>query len=234
MKIQDSVALVTGANRGLGLAFVRALIARGARKVYVGARDPSTVTLAGVEPIRLDVTNPADLAAAVDRASDVQLLVNNAGIVRGSALLGPDAIAGARAEFETNVIGPLAVSRAFAPVLARNGGGAILNVLSVASWVTLPRARTYSASKAAAWSLTNGLRAELHEQGTHVVALHVGFVDTDMTNGIPVAKSRPEDVVETALGGLEAGELEILADGTSRQIKQALSQGVYLHEPELR
>jgi NAD(P)-dependent dehydrogenase (short-subunit alcohol dehydrogenase family) len=234
MKIQDSVALVTGANRGLGLAFVRALIARGARKVYVGARDPSTVSLAGVEPIRLDVTNPADLAAAVDRASDVQLLVNNAGIVRRSALLGPDAIDGARAEFETNVIGPLAVSRAFAPVLARNGGGAILNVLSAASWVTLPRARTYSASKAAAWSLTNGLRAELHEQGTQVVALHVGFVDTDMTNGLPVAKSRPEDVVEAALGGLEGGDLEILADGTSRQIKQALSQGVYLHEHELR
>jgi short-subunit dehydrogenase len=164
----------------------------------------------------------------------VQLIVNNAGIVRGSALLGPDAIDGARAEFETNVLGPLAVSRAFAPVLARNGGGAILNVLSTASWVTLPRARTYSASKAAAWSLTNGLRVELREQGTQVVALHVGFVDTDMTNGLTVAKSRPEDVVEAALAGLEAGELEVLADGTSRQIKQALSQGVYLSELELR
>jgi len=234
MKIQDSVALVTGANRGLGLAFARALIAHGARKVYVGARDPSTVNLAGVEPIRLDVTNPVDLAAAVERAGDVQLLVNNAGISRSADLLGPDAIDGARAEFETNVLGPLAVSQAFAPVLARNGGGAILNVLSAASWITLPRARTYSASKAAAWSLTNGLRAELRKQGTQVVALHVGFIDTDMTSGLTVAKSRPEDVVEAALAGLEAGELEVLADGTSRQVKQALSLGVYLRDPELR
>jgi NAD(P)-dependent dehydrogenase (short-subunit alcohol dehydrogenase family) len=234
MKIQDTVALVTGANRGLGLAFVRALVARGARKVYVGARNPSTVNLAGVEPIRLDVTNPADLAAAAERAGDVRLLVNNAGISRPSALLGPDAIDGARAEFETNVLGPLAVTRAFAPVLARNGGGAVLNVLSAASWITLPRARTYSASKAAAWSLTNGLRAELHEQGTQVVALHVGYVDTDMTSGLAVTKARPEDVVQAALDGLEAGELEVLADGTSRQIKQALSRGVYLQEPEVR
>jgi NAD(P)-dependent dehydrogenase (short-subunit alcohol dehydrogenase family) len=234
MKIQDTVALVTGANRGLGLAFVRALVARGARRVYVGARNPSTVNLAGVEPIRLDVTNPADLAAAAERASDVQLIVNNAGIVRGSPLLGPDAIDGARAEFETNVLGPLAVSRAFAPVLARNGGGAVLNVLSAASWVVVPGARTYSASKAAAWSLTNGLRAELRQQGTQVVALHVGFVDTDMTSGITVTKARPEDVVEAALNGLEAGEVEVLADGTSREIKQALSQGVYLHELDVR
>ncbi len=233
MKIQNSVALVTGANRGLGLAFVRVLVARGARKVYVGARDPSTVNIAGVEPIRLDVTNPADLAAAVQQAGDVQLVVNNAGILHGSALLGPDAIDGARAEFETNVLGPLAVSRAFAPVLARNGGGAVLNVLSAASWVTLPRAATYSASKAAAWSLTNGLRAELREQGTQVVALHVGFMDTDMASRITLPKARPEDVAEAALAGLEAGELEVLADGTSRQVKQGLSQGIYLSEPRL-
>jgi NAD(P)-dependent dehydrogenase (short-subunit alcohol dehydrogenase family) len=234
MKVQNSVALVTGANRGLGLAFARALLARGARKVYAAARDPSTVNLAGVEPIRLDVTRPEELDAAVARAGDVQLLVNNAGIVRGSPLLGPDAVEGARAEFETNVLGPLAVSRAFAPVLAHNGGGAILNVLSALSWITLPRVRTYSASKAAAWALTNGLRAELRDQGTQVVALHVGFMDTDMTRGLAVPKAKPEDVVAAALDGLEAGEAEVLADGTSRQIKEALSRGVYLQEPVAR
>jgi NAD(P)-dependent dehydrogenase (short-subunit alcohol dehydrogenase family) len=231
MKIRDSVAFVTGANRGLGLSFARALLGRGARKVYVGARDPSTVTLAGVEPIRLDVTSPDDLAAATQRAGDVQLLINNAGILRPSALLEPDAIAAARAEFETNVIGPLAMSRAFAPVLARNGGGAIINVLSALSWVSLPRARTYSASKAAAWSLTNGLRNELREQGTQVVALHVGFMDTDMASRVTAPKARPEEVAEAALAGLEAGDLEVLADAPSQQIKQALSQGVYLRDP---
>jgi NAD(P)-dependent dehydrogenase (short-subunit alcohol dehydrogenase family) len=223
MLIENSVALVTGANRGLGLAFARALLGRGARKVYAAARDPSSVTMDGVVPLQLDVTNDAHIAAAVEVAGDVTLLINNAGILRGSSLLGIDAFGAARAELETNVFGPLATSRAFAPVLARNGGGAIINVLSVLSWVSLPQVATYSLSKAAAWSLTNGLRSELAPQGTHVLALHVGFMDTDMAKGVTAPKASPDEVAALALAGVEARIPEVLADVISQQVKSGLS-----------
>jgi NAD(P)-dependent dehydrogenase (short-subunit alcohol dehydrogenase family) len=223
MLIENSVALVTGANRGLGLAFAQALLARGARKVYAAAREPSSITLPGVVPLALDVTNAAHIAAAVEAAGDVTLLVNNAGILRPSPLLGEDALTAVRAELETNVFGPLATSRAFAPVLARNGGGAIINVLSVLSWVTLPQVATYSLSKAAAWSLTNGLRNELAAQGTQVLALHVGFMDTDMAKGVPGAKAAPSAVAALALDGVESGAAEVLADQISQQVKSGLS-----------
>src|SRR5690242_9938133 len=158
MKIQDSVALVTGANRGLGLAFTQALLAAGARKVYAAARDPASIRLPGVQAVRLDVTRPAEVEAAAGSLADVTLVVNNAGILRGSGFLGDHGLDAARAEFETNFFGPLIVARAFAPILAKNGGGAIINVLSALSWVSFPTSSTYSASKAAAWSLSNGLR----------------------------------------------------------------------------
>ena len=233
MKIANSVAFVTGANRGLGLAFAKALLAGGARKVYAAARDPGSVTLPGVTPIRLDVTSLDEIAAAARECGDVDLLVNNAGIARGRGFLAPDSVEGARAELETNYFGPLLVSRAFAPILARNGGGAILNVLSVLSWVSLPTSATYGASKAAAWSLTNGLRNELRAQGTQVLALHVGYMDTDMTARIDAPKSRPEDVVKLTLETLEAGGEETLADELSRAVKQGLSaeRGIYLGAP---
>jgi NAD(P)-dependent dehydrogenase (short-subunit alcohol dehydrogenase family) len=230
MKIQSSVALVTGANRGLGLAFARALVARGAKKVYGAARDPSSVRIPGVEPLRLDVTDPAQVEAAVRAAGDVSLVINNAGIARGANLLGDGGLEAARAELDTNVFGPLLVSRGFAPVLKRNGGGAIVNVLSVLSWVTLPALATYSVSKAAAWALTNGLRAEVAGQGTQVVALHVGYMDTDMAKHAPEPNSAPDDVVRQTLDALERGEVEVLADEVSRQVKAGLSasEGVYL------
>ena len=233
MKISNAVALITGANRGLGLAFARALLAGGARKVYAAARDPDSVTLPGVTPIRLDVTDAEAIAAAARAAGDVDLLINNAGIARRSGFLGADGVAAARAELETNYFGPLQVTRAFAPILARNGGGAIVNVLSALSWVSFPTSSTYSASKAAAWSLTNGLRNELRGQGTQVLALHVGYMDTDMTAGIEGPKSRPEDVVAFTLATLEAGGEEALADDVSRAVKKGLSaeRGVYLGVP---
>lgn len=233
MKIQNSVALVTGANRGLGLAFTQALLAGGARKVYAAARDPASIKQAGVQPVRLDVTKPEEVAAAARDLGDVTLVVNNAGIIRGAGFLGENSVEAARAEFETNFFGPLILSRAFAPVLARNGGGAIVNVLSALSWVNFPSAGTYSASKAAAWSFSNGLRHELREQGTQVLALHVGYMDTDMVRHITAPKSKPEDVVRQTLEALEAGKSEILADEPSRRIKQNLSAepGVYLLPP---
>ena len=224
MQLKDSVVFVTGANRGLGLAFAQAALAAGARKVYAAARDPASVTLPGVVPIQLDVGNAMQVAAAVRDCGDVTLLVNNAGISMGSSFLAsPDAIAAARAEFEVNFFGPWALASAFAPVLKANGGGAIVNVLSALSWVSFPSVATYSASKSAAWSLTNGLRNELRAQGTQVVALHVGYMDTDMTRGLDAPKSSPADVARVTLEGVEAGAFEVLADDISRQVKQSLS-----------
>jgi NAD(P)-dependent dehydrogenase (short-subunit alcohol dehydrogenase family) len=230
MLIKNSVALVTGANRGLGLAFARALLQRGARKVYAAARDPGAITIDGVVPLRLDVTNAADITAAVAAAGDVSLLVNNAGIDRGSKLLDGDAVAAARAELETNLFGPLALSRAFAPTLARNGGGAIVDVLSVLSWVTLRQNPTYSISKAAAWAMTNALRTELAPQGTQVVALHVGFIDTDMARAVRAPKSSPDAVANLTLDAVETGAPEVLADAISQQVKNGLSAA---HAPYL-
>jgi len=200
MKIKGSTALVTGANRGLGLAYAKALLAAGAKKVYAGARDPASVTLEGVVPIKLDVTSAADIAAAVAQCGDVDLLINNAGVtVRGETLLSDGGVDALRDLMETNVYGVLAVSRAFAPVLASNGGGALVNMLSVLSWITLPGTSIYPVTKAAAWSLTNALRNELSKQGTLVVGVHAGLIETDMIKGIgnvTLPRSRPEAVHE--------------------------------------
>jgi len=233
MKIDNATVLITGANRGLGLAFAREALARGARKVYAGVRDPSNLTLAGVEAIRLDVTRPEEVAAAASRCTDVTLLINNAGIAAFGGFLSADGVASARAHLETNFFGPLRLSQAFAPVLAANGGGAILNVLSVASWINSPMLAMYGASKSAAWALTNGLRHELRTQRTQVLGMHVGFVDTDLTRGIDLPKSSPELIVRRTLDALEAGAEEVLADERARQIKQGLSAepAVYLLDP---
>ncbi|MDC0709481.1 SDR family oxidoreductase [Stigmatella sp. ncwal1] len=231
MNIQQSVALVTGASRGLGLSLAKALVDRGARKVYAATRTPTPSSIDGVVPVALDVTKPETIAAAARELGDVTLIVNNAGILRPRRLLAGDIVANAREEFETNYFGLLAVSEAFAPVLAKNGGGAILNVLSVLSWVAPPGSTTYCASKAAAWALTNGLRAELGPQGTQVTAVHVGYIDTDMVRGLDVPKVRPEEVARLALDGVEAGSDEVLVDELTRKVKDGLSQGLYLRPP---
>ncbi|WP_018013460.1 SDR family oxidoreductase [Teredinibacter turnerae] len=231
MLIKNSIALVTGANRGLGKAFVQALLAAGATKVYAAARDITTIEPApGVVPLELDVTRPDAIAAAVAAADDITLLINNAGISRNTDLSdgGVDFNA-LRDEFETNAIGPLAMSLGFSAVLAANGGGAIVNIHSALSWINLPNTLTYSASKAAVWSLTNGLRLRLAEQGTLVSGVHVAFVDTDMTRELQgVDKSDPADIVHRVLQGVENNDVEILADETTRTIQQNLSNGIYL------
>ena len=230
MKIENSVALVTGANRGIGLAFARALLARGARKVYATARDLSSVKQPGVRALQLDVTKSADIAAALERTGDVTLVINNAGIAQPGGFLLPNSEEVSRRIFETNFFGMLNVSKAFAPVLKANGGGALLNVLSVASWVNGGELAAYSASKSAAWSLTNALRHELAAQKTQVLGLHMAYVDTDLTRGFEVQKSSAEDIVQRALDGLEAGADEVLADVLTQQIWQGLSapRPVYL------
>ncbi|MGE4240849.1 SDR family oxidoreductase [Ramlibacter sp.] len=233
MKIKNAVVLVTGANRGIGLAFTRELLARGARKVYAGAREPSSVAQAGVQPLRLDVTKPEEVAAAAALASDVTLVINNAGIAQPGGFLAPDSEAVARRIFETNFFSVLRVSKAFAPALKQNGGGALLNVLSVASWVNGGELAAYAASKSAAWSLTNALRSELAGQATQVLALHMAYVDTDLTRGIDVPKTSPGDIVRRALDGLESGLEEVLADDVTLQVKQGMTAArpTYLPQP---
>jgi len=223
MKLQDAIALITGANRGIGLAFAEEALARGARKVYAGIRSPSATTPPGVVPVKLDVTSDGDVAAAARLCSDVTLVVNNAGIARPGGLLNREAVDPARLQFDTNVFGILRMTQAFAPVLAKNGGGAFLNVLSAASWINSGAMTAYAVSKAAAWSLTNGLRNELRQQGVQVLGLHVGFVDTDLTRGLDVPKVSPRSVVITAFDALEAGASEVLADERTRMVKVGLT-----------
>ena len=233
MKIENAVVLVTGANRGIGLTFARELLARGARKVYAGARDPAAVVQRGVQPLRLDVTKPGDVAAGAALASDVTLVINNAGIAQPGGFLAPDSEDVARRIFETNFFAMLRLSKAFAPILKANGGGALLNVLSVASWVNGGELAAYSASKSAAWSLTNALRNELAAQKTQVLALHMAYVDTDLTRGFDVPKSSPEEIVRRALDGLEAGHDEVLADELTQQVKRGMTAArpSYLQQP---
>ena len=223
MKVAGAVALVTGANRGLGLAFARALLEAGASKVYAAARNPATVTLPGVVPLKLDVTLNEDATAAARQAGDVTLLINNAGIAKPGGFLAEGAVEAAHDQFEVNFFGPLRVARAFAPVLAKNGGGAIINVLSVASWMNGPTLATYGASKSAAWALTNGLRHELAGQGTQVLGLHAGFIDTDLARTIEAPKSSPEAIIKVTLEALERGEGQVLADEISRLVHRGLS-----------
>jgi len=232
MKIHNAVALVTGANRGIGLAFTRELMARGARKVYAAARDPASVTLPGVEPLRLDVTKPDQIAAAVARAGDVTLVINNAGVGAVGGFLAPDSEAVARRMFETNFFGMLRISQAFAPVLKENGGGALINVLSIVSWVNGGQLAAYAASKSAAWSLTNALRHELAAQKTQVTALHMAFVDTDLVRALDGPKTSPEEIVQRALDGLEAGLDEVVADELTRRVKQGLSAAAASYLPQ--
>ena len=231
MQIEGSTALVTGANRGLGRRFAEELVARGA-KVYAGARNPESVDLAGVTPIALDITDPASVAAAAAATGDVSLLINNAGSSTGAGLL-DGSLDDIKLELDTHFFGTLAVTRAFAPQLAAAGGGAVLNVLSVLSWVSFPAVGAYSAAKAAEWSLTNALRQELAGQGTQVTALHVGYMDTDMARHVTAPKTDPAVVAKLALDGVAAGQFEVVADEVSQQVQGGLAGGVAALYPSL-
>ncbi|CAN5562801.1 SDR family oxidoreductase [soil metagenome] len=225
LQISGSTALVTGANRGLGKTVVTELLARGATRVYAGARDPGTIetTDARVVAVRLDVTDPEQVLAVAALATDVDLVVNNAGIFEPTSVLGDDGVDSLRRQLETNAIGPLLLTRALAPHLAANGGGAVVNVLSVLSWVTSASSSTYSASKAAAWSITNATRGELRAQGTQVVGVHIGYLDTDMAAGVDGPKTDPAALAAQILEAVEAGESEVLGDDLTRGVKPALA-----------
>lgn len=223
MELKGATVLVTGANRGIGAEFVRLLKERGASKIYAGARDASSIKPAdGVVPIQLDVTDRDQIEAAVRAAGDVQILINNAGISTGTALVTGDE-ATIRREMDTNFYGPLLLTRAFAPVLQANGGGAILNVVSALSWFGLPVGGAYATSKAAQWIMTDSTRLELAGQGTHVVAVHMGLVDTDMSKGLDAPKIPAADLVNAGLDAIESGTQEVLADDWAKFVKSGLT-----------
>ncbi|MCS7477419.1 SDR family oxidoreductase [Umezawaea endophytica] len=224
MDLAGRTALVTGANRGLGRHLAEQLLERGAT-VYAGARNPASVDLPGAIPIALDVTDPESIAAAARAIKGLSVLVNNAGSSTGaSVVVGP--LEDVRREMDVHYFGTLAVTRAFAPQLAEHETSAVLNVLSVLSWVSGPTVSAYAAAKSAEWSLTNALRNELAAQGTQVTGLHVGYMDTDMAAHVTGAKSDPAAVAEQALDGVAAGEPEVLADTLSRHVQRNLAGGV--------
>jgi NAD(P)-dependent dehydrogenase (short-subunit alcohol dehydrogenase family) len=234
MQVTDSVALVTGAGRGIGRALARELVERGARTVYAAARDPATVSDPGLVPVALDITDPERIAQVARQCADVDLLINNAGVMTLSPLIGAPSTDGARLEMRTNYFGTLDMCRAFAPVLAANGGGALVNMLSIVSWFTNPNNGTYGASKAAEWAMTNGVRVELARQGTLVVAVHAGFIDTDMTAAIDAPKISPAAVARQVVDGVEAGQVEVLADERTRRVKASLSRDQELIYPAVQ
>jgi NAD(P)-dependent dehydrogenase (short-subunit alcohol dehydrogenase family) len=226
MQIHGRVALVTGGNRGIGRAFVAELLGRGAT-VYVGARFPEPSSDPRALPVQLDVTDPDTIAAAAQAAGDVSILVNNAGVGFAGPVLSAS-LADARREMEVNYFGTWAVTQAFAPVLARNGGGAVVNVLSAASWLAMEGAAGYAASKSAQWSLTNALRLGMRPQGTHVLGVHIGYVDTEMSARVDRPKISAGEVARAAIDGLVADREEVLVDEFSRQIKAALPNDLTL------
>lgn len=221
MKITGSTALVTGANRGIGREFARQLLERGA-VVHATARHPEAIDLPGVARLPLDITDPGAVRAAAEVAQDVDLLVNNAGISTMQNLLTGD-LDLIRLELDTHFWGSLAMTRAFAPVLGANGGGAIINVMSALSFRTFPGAGSYAVAKSAEWMLTNSTRLELAEQGTQVLGLHLAATDTDMMAAMDIPKNDPADVVRSALDGLEAGLTEVLVDDDTRWAKSRLT-----------
>jgi NAD(P)-dependent dehydrogenase (short-subunit alcohol dehydrogenase family) len=232
MDITGAVALVTGANRGFGAALTDALLEAGAARVYAGARDVTSIApRPGVRPLALDVTDPASVAAAAALAGDVTLVFNNAGIGSAGGILDADAPDRLRREVEVNVLGLLGVGQAFAPVLAANGGGALVNILSVVSWVSSEHLATYSASKSAAWSVSNALRVALRPAGTQVTGVHFGYLDTEMAGHIDAPKGSPANAARTVLEQVASGAEEVLFDEISRQVKAGLSGGVEVLYP---
>ncbi|AYV32076.1 SDR family oxidoreductase [Streptomyces goshikiensis] len=221
MELKHAVAVVTGANRGLGRHLAAQLVERGA-KVYAAARRPESVDLPGVVPLHLDLADPRSVREAARIASDATLLVNNAGIMTGTPLVAGDWDA-VRLEMDTNFFGPLATTRAFAPVIESNQGGAVLNVLSILSWFHPAGVGAYAAAKAAGWAMTDAIREELAPRGIAVTALHVAYMDTDMAARIPAGqKTDPALVAALALDGLAAGAQEVLADELTRSVRQGL------------
>ena len=220
VNINGSRVVVTGGQRGLGKAIVDELLARGAAKVYATARTPKPSQDPRVVSVPLDVTDPESVAALADAAPDATIVVNNAGTIGAPSLLASD-LDDVRTVFETNYFGALRIAKVFAPILDRNGGGALVDIHSVLSWVGGSGA--YGDSKAAFWSATNSLRMELEGQHTLVTGVHLGYTDTDMVADVDAPKNDPHQVARDILDGIQRGDTEILADDVTRYFKGALS-----------
>jgi NAD(P)-dependent dehydrogenase (short-subunit alcohol dehydrogenase family) len=218
--VADKVVVVTGGRRGLGAALVDQVLARGARKVYSTARSAFADDRPQVFTHQLEVGSADSVAALAEIANDAEIVFNNAGILIPDSLL-TGSLDHVTETFDTNVFGPLRVTQAFAPILAANGGGAVVNVHSVLSW--LAGSGAYGASKAAIWSVTNSLRIELASQNTQVVGVHAGFIDTDMVSAMPLPKTTPAEIAKRIVDGLEAGAVEVLTDEVTVNVKAALS-----------
>ena len=222
--ISGAVALVTGGNRGFGRAVVDELLERGAAKVYATSRsghpqrDDDRIV-----PLILDVTDDTSVAAAAQSARDVSILVNNAGISLATPVLNAP-LSEIRDELDTNLFGIIRVARAFAPVLANHPPSSMVNVLSALSWISFGRG--YEISKSAAWSATNALRLALRQQSTTVTALHVAYMDTDMTAHLDAPKADPREIARQTADAIIAGHYEILADNTTRALRSHLSDDV--------
>lgn len=239
MDIEHCTALVTGANRGIGAAFVRALLEAGADKVYAACRDIDAPDLefdrddARIERVALDVTDEARIAELAATIGDLQLLINNAGLFAGTTLLRAPDLAAARREMETNYFGPLMLSRAFAPQLGANGGGAIVNVLSAAAIVPIPNMGGYSPSKFAARAMGVALRAELADQGTTVHNLIVGSVDTRMAAHVAGAKESPATVARAGLRAVRRNIPEVDTDDFAVAVRAAQARDPALQERQM-
>lgn len=230
MNIQNKTALVTGANRGLGAEITKALLKAGVRKVYAGVRDPQAAKFNDqrIIAVKLDVTDPEQVKAISKELQDVDIVINNAGIAKFGGFLAADSESIAKELFDVNVYGVLRVSQAFAPQLKKAGGGALVNILSLASFINSGDLAPYAMSKAAAWSLTNALRNELRAQNTLVTGVHVGFMDTQMAEAVTLEKVHPEDVARQIVQAITEGQTEVLADQITQTVKEHLSDGIYL------
>lgn len=230
MDISKQTAFVSGANRGLGRQLVLELLSRGAT-VYAGARNPENMDLPGAIPVKLDITDPHSVAAVSEIARNVTLLINNAGVSTGTSLISGD-MENIHTEMNTHFFGTLAMVRSFAPIISMNGGGTILNVLSVLSWYSSEGEGAYSVAKSAEWALTNAMRLELVDQRIHVAGLHVGYMDTDLAVSVIAPKLNPADVAKITINGLEMEQSEILADEVSKTVQQGLAGGVLALYPQ--
>jgi NAD(P)-dependent dehydrogenase (short-subunit alcohol dehydrogenase family) len=220
VQIEGSVAVVTGGQRGIGKALVDELLECGAAKVYATARVPQPSERSRVLSVALEVTDADSVAVLAQTAHDATIVINNAGIMAAGALISSD-LDDIRAVFETNYFGALRIARAFAPILARNGGGALVDIHSVLSW--LAGSGAYGDSKAALWSATNSLRIELEPQNTLVTGVHLAYTDTDMVKDVQAPKNDPNDVAKQIVDAIEHGDTEVLADDITRNFKAALS-----------